>query len=274
MGSTQGARRLLAAVGAVFMGGVLVLASPASADIVIEFDRLISGQEGWVRTVEEVPVQADHIGEDCEISVISQNQSSVHVGNDLIVTTGTSQVTFVGVEDQANGAVTESYRVVMGSTIKVQLRFGPDELSSMGFSLAFDCDPPAATTTSTTTPASSTTSAPGLDGGGLTADSTTTTVAGGAAGCSDGSTSTTDAAGSTGSTTDTTGSTGATADTTASTSAGAGATTDGCPGAAATATTTTAPASTTSSVAGGSAVTALPPAPPANAVVAAPAYTG
>ena len=137
MDTMRTARRLTAAAAAT----TLVLASPAAADISIEFDNLISGPVGTVRTVAEDTVPPELVGDTCRISVIAENQASVHPGNDLIVSTGDSQAVFVGVEDEANGGTTETYEVVVGPTIVVQLRFGPDELSSLGFELSFDCTP-------------------------------------------------------------------------------------------------------------------------------------
>ena len=152
MESTKRAPRLMAVATAV----VVLLASPAGADIAIEFDELVSGPVGTVRTVAEAKVPPELVGDTCQISVVAENQASVHVGNDLIVSTGDSQAVFVGVEDEANGGTTETYEVTVGPTIVVQLRFGPDELSSLGFDLAFDCAPNPdlglQTATSTTAP--------------------------------------------------------------------------------------------------------------------------
>lgn len=168
MGSTQGARRPMVIAVVAIVASVMVMAAPVGADIVIEFDELIFGDVGAVETVAEADVPDELVGRICEISVLAENQASVHLGNDVIVSTGTSQAVIVGVEDEANGGTNETYDVVMGSTILVELRFGPDGMSSLGFSLAFDCAEPVTTTTT------STTVAPALDGGDLTATSSTT----------------------------------------------------------------------------------------------------
>lgn len=56
-----------------------------------------------------------------------------------------------GVEDTPNGGTSETYEMVVGSTILVQLRIGQDGMSSLGFDLSFDCLAPVVETTTTTT---------------------------------------------------------------------------------------------------------------------------
>lgn len=136
---------------AVAMASVIALATPAQADILLEFDRLISGVEGSVRTIGEVRVDPDLVGQTCQVSVIGENQASVHPGNDLIVSTGGSSAVVVGVEDEVDAGINYTSQLVLGPSIVVQLRFGPDELSSLGFSLSFDCTQPVTTTTAPTT---------------------------------------------------------------------------------------------------------------------------
>lgn len=152
------------------------LAVPAGAeDISIPFDELVFGQPGSVVTIATVDVDQEMVGRTCHLSVLAENQASVHPGNDLIVSTGNSQAVIFGVEDTANGGTTETYEMVVGSTILVQLRIGQDGMSSLGFDLSFDCTdpigsaPPASlinqqltttTTAPTTTAAPTTTVAP------------------------------------------------------------------------------------------------------------------
>jgi len=120
---------------------LLLVARPAGADISIEFDDVIRGPEGSLRTVAQVDVPPDFVGDLCVLSVIAENQASVHVGNDLIVSTGDSQAVILGVEDEAFEPTSQDYAMVVGSTIVVELRFGKDALSSLGFGLSFDCEP-------------------------------------------------------------------------------------------------------------------------------------
>ena len=137
----------------------------AESEIDIPFDDLIFGAPGSVILLAEVAVDEELVGQTCQLAVIAENQSSVHIGNDLIVSTGTSQAVIVGVEDEANGGTNRTYEMVVGPTVMVQIRIGQDGMSSLGFGLSFDCDQlpgsdlgqqvtdqPVETTTTTTAP--------------------------------------------------------------------------------------------------------------------------
>lgn len=128
--------RIVAAV----LVGLALVATPASADISIDFDDFITGPVGSLRTLTEVDVPAELVGQTCLISVLAENQVSVHPGNDLVITTGDTETVISDVEDEADEALNESYPVVVGATILVQLRFGTDGQSSLGFGLTFDCE--------------------------------------------------------------------------------------------------------------------------------------
>lgn len=143
----------------------------AESEISIPFDDLIFAPPGSVVLLAEVDVEEDLVGRTCFLAVESQNQASVHMGNDLIVSTGGSQAVVVGVEDEANGGTNQVYEMVVGETITAELRIGQDGMSSLGFGLSFDCPTPsesptpdisqqveATTTTSSSVP--STTAAP------------------------------------------------------------------------------------------------------------------
>ena len=141
----------------------------AESEIDIPFDDLIFGAPGSVILLAEVAVDEELVGQTCQLAVIAENQSSVHIGNDLIVSTGTSQAVVVGVEDEANGGTNRTYEMVVGPTVMVQIRIGQDGMSSLGFGLSFDCDElpapdlgqqqterPQESTTVTTTPPATT----------------------------------------------------------------------------------------------------------------------
>lgn len=305
MNSPKQALRLLATAGLA----LVLLATPAQADILLEFDELIFGAEGSVRTVGQVDVPDDLVGRNCQISAIAENQASVHPGNDVIVSTGDSQAVIVGVEDEVNGGTVETYQVVVGPSIVVQLRFGEDEMSSLGFGLSFDCDQPVPTTadpsldgqqvdgsTSSTVPTAGLaancddgTIGAGTSGGPSSSSTTTGSddpapASGADSGCAP--TSCTAESGADGHSTDDASATGAPVE------AGAGDTDDPCPAPTAAQAPSPAPSTTTSAppttVAPTSVVSttvaapaptaaatpALPPSPVASAIVAAPAYAG
>ncbi len=291
----------------VAMAAIIALATPAQADILLEFDRLISGVEGSVRTIGEVEVASDLVGQTCQVSVIGENQASVHPGNDLIVSTGGSSAVVVGVEDEVDAGINHTSQLVLGPSIVVQLRFGPDELSSLGFSLSFDCTQPATTTTSTTVATTSSSVAVGsncVDGASTSGAASGGETEAGSDGsncapvsCPDGGSAvvtTVTAAGSGSATADTDGPDcapasctdgGASTATTASTGDSVTVDADGCPeppsnqiptttAPPATTVPTTVTSTTTTVASSGSATAALPQSPVATAIAAAPAYAG
>lgn len=125
---------------------VVATARPAAADVSITFDELVFGPAGSVIEVEVVEVDAELVGMSCVLAVRSENQASVHIGNDLIVSTGDSQAVIVGVEDTANGGMSQTYDMVLGPQIRVEIRIGQDGMSSLGFGLSFECPDPTTTT--------------------------------------------------------------------------------------------------------------------------------
>lgn len=143
MRTAQLGLRIAVAALAVFA----LVATPAGAgtDISIKFDELVFGKPGSVVRVTQVDVDADLVGKTCTLSVLAENQASVHLGNDLIVSTGDSQAIIVGVEDKANDGTNQTYNMVVGPTITLDMRIGPDGMSSLGFGLSFDCVLPVTT---------------------------------------------------------------------------------------------------------------------------------
>lgn len=124
---------------AALLLGVTAVPVTATTDISIDFDELVFGAPGSVLVVAEVSVDEALQGRTCMLEVHAENQSSVHIGNDLIVSTGSSQAVIVGVEDTANGGFDQTYDMEVGESIKVQIRIGQDGMSSLGFGLSFDC---------------------------------------------------------------------------------------------------------------------------------------
>lgn len=149
-------RRSLGAVSATALLIAVLGIVPASAGEPIALEqRVLRGPEGSVEELTEVPVDADDVGRRCTLAVHTENQFSVHPGNDLLLTTGGADTVFADVEAEPDGDRDLTADVVLGPTIVVSLRFGPHEVSSMGFELSVSCDRPAAsgrsTSTSTTT---------------------------------------------------------------------------------------------------------------------------
>ncbi|MGF1600120.1 MAG: hypothetical protein ACFCVK_24985 [Acidimicrobiales bacterium] len=119
------------------------LPAGAEDEISIEPDRVIVAPPGSVTTVATEVVPAGLVGSDCDLKVVTVNGASVHAGNVVIATTGDSVTTVDGVEDAADGSVVGTARVTLGDQIVVELRMGPDGISSLGFTVSFDCPPSA-----------------------------------------------------------------------------------------------------------------------------------
>lgn len=133
-------RRLLGAMSVMVLVIVAALALPAAAAERIELEqRVLVGEEGSLQQLAEVTVSDDHVGVVCTLLVHTENQDSVHPGNDLVITTGDVQAVIEDVEAEADAGRDLSAEVVLGSTIVVELRFGPHRLSSMGYELDVDC---------------------------------------------------------------------------------------------------------------------------------------
>lgn len=108
---------------------------------------------GTVVPLTDPPVAspADLVGRECTVVARSENQSSVHPDNDLIVATGESDVRIKDVESAAGLTTNATGRVILGSDVSVLLVMGPDGVFSAGIDVTVDCAPGATTTTQATT---------------------------------------------------------------------------------------------------------------------------
>ncbi|MFV0524583.1 MAG: hypothetical protein ACK5RL_08810 [Acidimicrobiales bacterium] len=122
---------------------LVVLASPALAEdeIVVSPESYLSGEPGSVHHVASQAVPEELVGKVCDVRVIASNNGSIHPGNVLVVSTGGSSAEIAGVEDTADGQVIDRERVTLGETFELDLRLGDEGLSSMGFTVGFDCTP-------------------------------------------------------------------------------------------------------------------------------------
>lgn len=134
-------RRLAGAMSTMVLLIAVVGVAPAWAveSIVLDQDRVLYGEEGSVHQLAEVPVDADRVGSSCTLQVHTENQFSVHPGNDLLITTGGVQSVIEDVEAEPDADRDLSAAVVLGPVLVVELRFGPHQVSSMGFDLSVEC---------------------------------------------------------------------------------------------------------------------------------------
>lgn len=161
-------------VGAVSFG---VTSAGAQDDpvITIPIDSDVRAPAGSETVLEQIEIAQEFVGATCEVSAVADNNSSVHPGNDVIISSGGSSVVLLDVEGFA-GKVTEARGVlVLGPTASVTLLMGPDERFSAGLFI-IECDGGPITTTTTTTTTTSTPVTPTIFPPSSTLPPTTTKV--------------------------------------------------------------------------------------------------
>lgn len=132
-----------ASLGACLLAGLLAAPATGSELIPVGNDELLIAEPGTVTQVVEVQVDPTNVGRLCKLTVVSENQASVHHGNNLIVLTGDQRAVIEDVEAEPDATVDLSVELTVGETIAFELEMGPDWVSSLGFSLSLDCDQPA-----------------------------------------------------------------------------------------------------------------------------------
>jgi len=104
---------------------------------------MLKAQE--VRPLLEMDIPEGYV---CQIS--AANNPSVHVGNVLLVSSGSTDVFIEGVEDVANGRV--SGEIVSNGTISISMILGPDGETSLEPEIVCVPPKPPETTSTTVTP--------------------------------------------------------------------------------------------------------------------------
>ena len=141
----------------------------ADLQIVVPVNTVVRSAPGSEIDLRRVPTPDALIGATCEVSAQSENQSSVHPGNDLIV----AGVVLSDVEASPGGVVNANEVVQLVEFIVISLIMGPDGVFSAGVTVTFECVPVGGS--STTTQATTSTSAQTTTTIGGTSMSTTTT---------------------------------------------------------------------------------------------------
>jgi hypothetical protein len=139
---------------ALALWALSALPSAEAQDLTLSAPQDVRRGSGIV-ALDEISVPSELDGRLCTAAVTSTNNSSIHPGNDLILTSTTS-TEFSEVEAVADEIHDDTGTLVLGSTVRLELRFGPNGVSSAGWVVTIDC-PPDATTTTTSVPGSSTT---------------------------------------------------------------------------------------------------------------------
>ncbi len=141
--SRRATRRVAVAAGAVSVAAVLagLHASPVSAETieVKVASQIFSGAPGSTVTLGSAEVPAALKGQSCNLSVAIINQESVHPGNAITVSSGSSTVKVEKVEEAANITVTGGGVLTLDATVEVKLTFGAEGTSSIGSDLKVTC---------------------------------------------------------------------------------------------------------------------------------------
>ncbi len=145
------------------LGAAVVLCSMfGSAAVAQEPDTVIdvpvepvydTGEVGASVAVGSAAVAAELVGRSCNVVVTATNQSSVHPGNTLVVSSGESSVSVAGIEDAAGAVSTEAGTITLGDTISLAVVLGEDGATSVGSSLKVTCEALPEATPTPPTPA-------------------------------------------------------------------------------------------------------------------------
>ncbi|MGF1616808.1 MAG: hypothetical protein ACFCU2_03245, partial [Acidimicrobiia bacterium] len=135
-------RLLVVAAAVAVLASLVAFSAPAawaSIDISIPIDTQARGPVGSQQLLATADTD-DLEGRECSVSATSENQSSVHPNNNLIVASGSTSVTLYDVESEPGGTVHADGLLTLGSTVTVTLVFGGDQRFSAGIVVNIDCD--------------------------------------------------------------------------------------------------------------------------------------
>ena len=122
---------------------MVILARPVDAvttDLIeIPINTVERGDAGSVEVLASADVPPVLVGRSCTVTGVAENQGSVHPGNDLIISSGGSEVVLEDVEAGEFLVIEASGELVLGFTVVVSLRFGEDEVFSGGLTVTIDC---------------------------------------------------------------------------------------------------------------------------------------
>ncbi len=141
--------------------GLVVFALPAGAigPIEIPVDTVVRGAEGDVHVLAEVATGSE-AGCEAEVSAVSENNPSVHLGNDLIIASGDDSVVIADVEASPGLVLSADGTLLLSDTIVVMVRLGPadegrpNSIFSGGVTVTVTCIPQETTTTTEATTSS------------------------------------------------------------------------------------------------------------------------
>lgn len=110
--------------------------------IEIPINTVIREPAGTIVSLASENVPQDYLGFICTANAVAENQSSVHPGNELIVSSNGTSITMKDVE-RAPGVTTPATGTLeLGSTVDVSLKMGQDAVFSGGMIVRLDCEQP------------------------------------------------------------------------------------------------------------------------------------
>jgi hypothetical protein len=118
---------------------VMAVSSP---QISIPVNTVIRGNAGSTHILAEVNVDKEIIGMICSVNATAENQGSVHPGNNIVVSSGSENVTLIDVEREANGITNAEDELTMSSDLTVTLILGKDKVFSGGMDVNLHCEEP------------------------------------------------------------------------------------------------------------------------------------
>jgi hypothetical protein len=120
----------------------VVPASAADVTISISINEVVFGDEGDVFEVASVAVDPDSVGARCLAGSVEVAEGSTHPNNDYIVSSAGTSAVIADFEAAGGAVVPMAGAITLGESIEVELRLGPDGVSSGGFVITLTCTPP------------------------------------------------------------------------------------------------------------------------------------
>ena len=126
----------------LFVGFTGAVMAQDSLSIHIPKSTVVREPAGTQTKIATKDVPEAMIGQMCTASAVAENQSSVHKGNDLIVSSNGTSITMYDVE-RASGVTTPANgELTLGPTLDVTLSMGKDAVFSGGMTVELDCEEP------------------------------------------------------------------------------------------------------------------------------------
>lgn len=136
------------------------LAAPLTAlaaSFMIELEKqIINGEPGQRIDMGTFTTPAEFVGQQCTVAALGNNNESVHLGNDIEVSS-VNIVVLEGVEDAPNKTTVADGVLDLNDQITFTLVLGDDPVYSAELSITLDCQPQQTTTTTTEPPTTTTT---------------------------------------------------------------------------------------------------------------------